>query len=84
MNNETRAFHIVIEDHRYDRISSEFCYIHPRAYALPFDLELELLQMSFVAEHCPDYRNGYYGEPDCSYSAIQQAHDARREEMRVR
>lgn len=83
--NEARGFHVVVQDHRTDEVYNEFCYIHPRDYrGKPFDLELELLQMSFVAEHCPAYLWGYHGEPDCDYSQIWQDHDARVQEERIR
>ena len=82
---EAYGFHVIVQDHRTDEIYREFCYLETVPYrTLPFNYAREVAQMDFIHANCPEYRFGYHGEPDCSYSAIQRAHDARLDEEKCR
>lgn len=76
---QERGYHVVIQDHATNFIYYDFCYLFPGPWRAYWDdMEAHHAQHDFIRQNCPEYDRGYYGEPDCTFSAYEQ--EAQRQE----
>lgn len=69
---ESRGYHVTIGRSPHEgELFYEFCYLYPPGVDWQqFNLEAEHAQHLFIRSHCPEYRWGYWGYPDCSNSEM--------------